>query len=95
MIRTIKTERHTARKNHVCYDCKGLICPGDTYERITLVDGPSMYTWLSCAICEPWRAAVEAAGWVWSGDDLMPGWLMDAIDACAYHSDTETYEVRK
>ena len=41
-------KRHKARAGHACYECHGLIVPGETYERVAaLYDGK----WLTIKTC--------------------------------------------
>jgi hypothetical protein len=68
-------EWRTARKPHVCCECRETIEPGETYEHARGVWGGRWYAYRTCAPCA--RIRQDYCRWGWEY-----GALAEQIEAC-------------
>ena len=79
--------RPKARKSHRCSLCTGLIKPGETYQRDTLVFDGRVYDWLTCPRCETDEISDRVAVWSYANQD--EGY--DAYTAHEWATETARY----
>ena len=93
-------KKPTARKEHLCGECRLPIEPGETYERVEGVWEGDWQTFKTCATCVEVRNRFYCGsyifGEVWSGisdviEDITPGCL-DGLSSRATAAIIELYE---
>lgn len=65
MVEVLRTMRPTARVEHKCQTCSGIIKPGERYERQVCAYDGRVYDWVTCPEC----IALFSLVWDWVGCD--------------------------
>lgn len=85
---TLYTERiHTARKKHICGECRRKIVPGEKYENVTGQWDGEFATHKTCLDCLSLRDEFFSNGWgfgaVWSDfTDTISDWDYEVPEDC-------------
>lgn len=63
MVQQLSESKPTARKQHRCSLCNGVISPGETYSRSTNIYDGRVYDFIECGSCVRDRVGSEVYDW--------------------------------